>query len=217
MLGRCAAAVLLGLTLTVPASAEQRITLLQARSGSPAVWTVRPDGTGLRTVGPLNTDPVVAPRTTFTTPAPNGRDYTTASFRPAGNRILGVFVHDRRVPGAFPTPLQPGFADAVYAPSGDRVALLIGTELEVMSLPDGTVTPLGTVPSDLGPIWSPDETRLAFLGDGVVIVPVAGGPQLTLPLRGPRATGVRTLGRATAAGPTAPGYRITWTPGGDAI
>jgi Tol biopolymer transport system component len=191
VLRRLAGAVGVLLVLfAAPASAEQRLVLMQLRNGFPAEWTMRPTGADLRTVFDLNSDPHLRP-TSATTVAPNGRDFAFTNITPARDTIT-LFKDDRPVAGA--SFAGPGgvanFDGAIYSPSGARAAVLIGTKLLVVTLPGGAVTQLGTIPGVdptssspfdnilADPVWSPDETTLAFVTAlGIDLVPVSGAPR----------------------------------------
>jgi hypothetical protein len=197
------------LVFAAPAAAEERIAVLQDRTGEPAAWTMRPDGSQQRTVSALDSTPTSDPEEqTLAVVAPNGHDYASFTFNHVVSDVE-VIVNDRVVGGA-DTIIGSGPIDLVYAPSGTKAVLISDLAISVISLPSGAVTKLGPLdPVDpdsfaasreAGPVWSPDESRFAFLLPTGIFVSSATSP------------GTPTL--AAALPPLAGDASLSWTPDG---
>ena len=158
------------------------------RSGENSIYTVRPDGTGLRRL------PGAAVDGSFfsgnLTWSPDGRELLFAGRTTAHRRLWLYLVRaDGRAPARpFPIgaemwrPMQPA-----WSPDGTRIAFSAGEAFSAPHLRGGIYvinadgTAVRWVAPGHGPVWSPDGSKIAFRGNGNQTVHADGTHLATLP------------------------------------
>jgi Tol biopolymer transport system component len=135
---------------------------------SPAneVDVMNSDGTGLHRVGVPNAfHPVWAPD----------------SHRLAYSKPFGDDLHVVNDDGTNDRVVTSHLARFGYAwsPDGRRIAYGAEAGLEVVSVVDGSISILATVPEAWRPAWSPDGTRIAFLDDADLYIVNNDGSRLS--------------------------------------
>lgn len=143
------------------------------RSGPWRIWSVRPDGSGLRQLSQADADEQdVDPAF-----SPNGKEILFSSTRGGA-----VGVWRMSADGSKAERICDG-DQAEWSPDGKQIALRRKERLCIRELATGRERPI--TPEDWphcsGPAWRPDGTQIAFAcrwdaGNGVFLVAAEGGP-----------------------------------------
>jgi TolB protein len=132
--------------------ADWRIVFTSDRGGEFALWSIRPDGSGLARIGAANRFPG-APTPPV---APDG----TKLLLPRGDEFVVLEADGRR-------RLGPGDATtASWSPDGERIAFL-ACGISVMDADGANRRRLTRNDADRSPVWTSAGDRVAFLREGV--------------------------------------------------
>jgi Tol biopolymer transport system component len=141
-----------------------------------SIWRVQPTGTGLQRVSPSNVD---GQGDTEPSPSPDGTKIAVATTRFGGFTLAVIDVATAQI-----TNLNVPGQGPRWAPAGDTIAYLSGSEIWLVSSGGGgarRVSPLGRS-YGLGIDWSPDRHWIIARGSmSLELIEVATGQFLTLP------------------------------------
>ena len=177
-------------------SAPGTIVFESDRSGRDALYSVRPDGSGLTTLLDLPNEAAV-----FWT-----RDATRALVMGARPYVFESASHARRevrLPGFETVTGVAPWSDMLWSPDGKRLAYATDSgEIVGLDVESGLRRPIAKGSSDGAVAWSPDGKRVLFIdwSDSTVATAPAGGGSRTRVTRLPVGIDVDALPRWSADG-----------------